>query len=235
MIEITLSGPGKNALGTDAMSALCARIDAARGEPILLTGDGNAFSAGLNLKEVASLDARAMLPFLELLERTMTALYLHPAPTVAAVNGHAVAGGCVLTLCCDRRVVANDPKIKIGINEVALGVVYPPRVFEIVRRRVPPQFAAEAILGAGLHSPTDALWLGLVDEIADDVVTTARARLEALAAHPRAGYAIAKRMLRGGAPQDLVSEADEARLLAEAVPTWVSAEVKAKLAKVLAR
>src|SRR5258708_11699113 len=98
MIEITLAGPGKNALGTETMSALVEKLRAAAGKPVLLVGDGDAFSAGLNLKEVASQDDRGMLVFLELLEQTMTALYQHAAPTVAAVNRHTIAGRCIRRL-----------------------------------------------------------------------------------------------------------------------------------------
>ena len=235
MFEITLAGPGKNALGTQTMTALLAKLGEANGAPVLLSGSGGAFSAGLDLKEVASLDDRAMLAFLELLERTMTALYQHPAPTVAAVNGHAIAGGCILALCCDRRVVSADPRIKIGVNEVALGVEYPPRTFEIVKRRVPAQHIEEVVLGAGLVDPSGALRLGLVDEIADDAIGVARARLTSLATHPKNAYAAAKRALRGAAPSDLVPDAAQSESLRAAAPAWTSPAVKERLAKVLAR
>lgn len=235
MYEIKLEAPGKNALGSKSMAELLDELRKGAGQPLLLTGSGDAFSAGLDLKEVASQDEAGMLAFLELLERVMTALYLYPAPTVACVNGHAIAGGCILALTCDRRVVANGAKIKIGVNEVALGVEYPPRTFEIVRRRVPAQHHEEVILGAGLFDVTNALRLGLVDEIADDAMATARARLEALAANPPRAYAAAKRALRGATPSDLVPDDVQARALRAAVPAWVSPAVKAKLAKVLAR
>ena len=235
MFEITLAGPGKNALGTQTMTALLAKLAEANGAPVLLSGSGGAFSAGLDLKEVASLDAPGMLTFLALLERTMTALYLYPAPTVAAVNGHAIAGGCIVALCCDRRVASAEAKIKIGVNEVALGVEFPPRTFEIVKRRVPAQHIEEVVLGAGLFDPANALRLGLVDEIAEDAVSVARTRLAAFAAHPPSAYAAAKRALRGGMPSDLVPESEQARLLAAAAPAWTSPAVKERLAKVLAR
>src|SRR4051812_20766858 len=101
MVEITMSGPGKNALGTTMMIFLQEKLREAGGAPVLLTGAGDAFSAGLNLKEVASLDAAGMETFLRRLEALIEALYVYPGPVVALVNGHAIAGGCVLTLCCD--------------------------------------------------------------------------------------------------------------------------------------
>src|SRR5436190_21503186 len=128
MFEITMEGPAKNALGTAMMTFLLDQLREAAGRPVLLSGSGDAFSAGLSLKEVASLDAEGMLGFLGLLERCMSALYLYPGPTVALVNGHAIAGGCVLTLCCDYRISTSSPRTRIGLNEVALGVRFPPRI-----------------------------------------------------------------------------------------------------------
>lgn len=233
-VEIVLDTPGKNCLGTASMTSLLARIRAAGDAPLLLGGTADAFSAGLDLKEVASQEAAGMERFLVLLEDVMTALYLHPAPTVAAVNGHAIAGGCVLTLCCDHRVMTDSPRAKIGLNEVALGVRFPPRVLAIVRARVPRQHLAEVVLGAGLHDASSGLRLGLVDELAADVLGVARARLAALAAHPSRAYAMTKRDLRG-TPETLCPEPAWSAALREAVPTWISPSVKEKLTAVLRR
>src|SRR5580658_4730267 len=164
MVEITMNRPAKNALGSDMIAWLLERLEAAAGEPVLLTGSGDAFSAGLNLKEVASHDPPAMERFLTLLERCMSAFYLYPGPVVALVNGHAIAGGAVLMLTCDHRVATRDPRTRIGLNEVALGVRYPPRVFHIVQQRVPRSAHETVFLGAGLFAPGDARAHGLVDE-----------------------------------------------------------------------
>jgi enoyl-CoA hydratase/carnithine racemase len=122
MREITIVGPGKNALSSALMQHLTEQLRAANGEAIVLTGSGDAYSAGLDLKEVASLDGLGMSLFLARLEALMEALYLYPGPSVAYVNGHAIAGGCLLALFCDYRVAAPNPKTKIGLNEVALGL-----------------------------------------------------------------------------------------------------------------
>ena len=95
MHEVILEGPGKNALGSALMRKLLDALQHAAGEPVLLRGAGDAFCAGLNLKEMAGLDAAGMQRFLALLEDMVRMLYEYPGPTVAAVNGHAVAGGCV--------------------------------------------------------------------------------------------------------------------------------------------
>ncbi len=79
-----MDGPGKNALGSTMMTFLIERLRAAAGAPVLLTGAGDAFSAGLDLKEVAAAEGDGMLAFLALLEECMSALYLYPGPLVAA-------------------------------------------------------------------------------------------------------------------------------------------------------
>jgi len=235
MYPITMAGPAKNALGTMMLQFLLDQLDAAAGRPILLTGQGDAFSAGLDLKHVAELDPEGMFTFLLLLERAVSALYLYPGPTVALVNGHAIAGGCVLTLACDHRIAQSDPRIKIGLNEVALGVRFPPRIFAMIRQRVPLQHLQRIILGAELFDPQRALEVGLIDEIADDPTATAQKRLAQLAAYPREAYAIAKRDLRGKTEQDLYPDGEEERSLRESVPLWTAPEVKTTIARVLKR
>src|SRR5262245_9349226 len=126
MVEITLNGPGKNALGAQMMDFLLQELERAKGEPVFITGAGDAFSAGLNLKEVAGLDARGMESFLRTLEALYSALYTYPGPTAAAVNGHAIAGGCLVAMACDIRICTRDPKVRVGLNEVALGLQFPP-------------------------------------------------------------------------------------------------------------
>jgi enoyl-CoA hydratase len=232
MVEIVISAPGKNALSTQSMEELLTKLELAEGRPVLLTGAGDAFSAGLNLKEVASLDRAGMGRFLDLLVRLMETWFAYPGPTVAFVNGHAIAGGCILALTCDYRVALTDPKIRVGINEVAIGLRFPPSIMALLRRRVSPQHLETLVLGAGLHSPAEAARLGLVDETAENGRTRAEQALTGLAAHPRAAYAAAKKDLRASlAP----SPAENARFVEEGLPTWTSAELKDRIAKQLAR
>ena len=235
MVEITMKGLGKNALGTEMMVSLLEQLRVANGAPVLLTGAGDAFSAGLNLKEVAGLDEPAMVAFLARLERLMSALYLYPGPTVAWVNGHAIAGGCVLTLCCDRRFVQDGPKLKLGLNEVALGLRFPPRTLSIVRRRVPLEHHEEVLLGAGLYDPEGAVRVGLVDVVTKDAAAAARAELARLAALPRAAYAHTKGDLRGKVDADLCPDDEWQRRIAEMAPVWTSPAVKERVLAVLAR
>lgn len=232
-VEITIEGPGMNALGTPLMTRLVAAVRAAGDAPILLTGAGRAFSAGLDLKEVVSLDRQSMRAFLERLEELISLIFHHPAPVVAAVNGHAIAGGAVLALCCDAAWCTDDPRARIGLNEVALGLRFPPAVLAAVRHRLDPRQQGEVLLGAGLHAPPDAARLGLVDALDPDPLEAARAHLDRLAAHPPSAYAATKGALRAGVTE--VSPAARATFLEEVVPVWTSDETKSRLLGMLRR
>lgn len=228
MKTILLSGPGKNSLSTELMERTLAAVREAGDAPIFLTGVGDAFSAGLNLKEVAVLDEAGLVRFLGVLEDLVQALYEHPGPTLAWVNGHAIAGGCVMALCCDVRVVTARPGVRIGLNEVALGLRFPPRTYRMCVNRVPGPSLARVLLEAELYEAKEAIELGLVDVLGEE--SDARARLEKLAGHPRDAYGAAKRALRGTLA---VPEAEQRRFLTEVVPKWAAPELKARLRAVL--
>jgi enoyl-CoA hydratase len=228
MLTIRLEGPGKNSLSTELMERTLTAVREAGDAPLLLTGEGDAFSAGLNLKEIAALDVAGLTRFLGVLEDLVTALYEYPGPTVAWVNGHAIAGGCVMTLCCDLRVMTGRAGVRIGLNEVALGLQFPPRTFKMCAHRVPGPALARVLLEAALYPASDAVALGLVDTIGEK--EEALARLEQLAGHPRGAYAAAKRTLRGRLE---VPAAEQRRFVEEIVPTWAAPELKERLRAVL--
>jgi len=231
MHELVISSPGKkNALTTSMLEALVSQLARAAGDPVLLTGEGDAFSAGLDLSEVASLDANGARRLLSALEQLVESLYTYPAPTVALVNGHAIAGGCVLALCCDYRVSTPDARVRIGLNEVALGLLFPPRTLAMVRAQLGMK-AERVVLGARLMDPAGALEAGLIDELADDPRAAALAWLEARARCPRGAYASTKADLRAHALE--ISEMARQRFEEEALPRWISAETKATLARFL--
>jgi enoyl-CoA hydratase len=233
MFEITIAGPAKNALSSAMMQSLLDRLEEAAGRPILLTGSGDSFSAGLDLKEVASLDARGMERFLRLLERLMSTLFSYPAPVVGLINGHAIAGGCILTLCCDHRVALPAPGCKIGLNELALGLRFPPRIMAIVRQRVPPRHLERVVLGAELFDPRTALELGLIDEVVEDGRAAAESALALRAGYDPEAYAATKRTLRG----DAFGRADEddSYFTREVLPGWTSPAVRQRVTALLAR
>jgi enoyl-CoA hydratase/carnithine racemase len=231
-IDLIVEGPGRNALSESVMASIVSPARAAGGRPLYVTGAGSTFSAGLNLKEVASLDETGMRRFLDLLNDVVDALYNYPGPTVACVNGHAIAGGCIVALCCDLRIVAADPAIRIGLNEVALGLEFPPKVLELVRRRVSRRWIDRVILEGALHDAQTAYTLGLVDEVASDAPAVARAALARLARSPSAEYLAAKRALRP--PLDL-SPSEQRYHDEHIVPAWCAPVVKERARAALSR
>ncbi len=233
MVEIVLDGPGKNALGTQLLVSTREALDAAGGRPVLLRGEGDSFSAGLDLREVASLDPKGMTRFLGDLAALLATLWRYPGPTVAAVNGHAIAGGCLVALACDVAVGTSAPKARIGLNEGALDLRFPPTVLRMVRARLTPSAASEVLLGAGLHTPADALRLGLVDRLAEDPVAVAREILAVRAALPSGAYAATKASLRTGVFEE--SPEDAHRFLADVIPVWTGDALRARLAAFLGR
>jgi enoyl-CoA hydratase/carnithine racemase len=131
--------------------------------------------------------------------------------------------------------MTTNPRAKIGLNETALGVRFPPRILAILRRRLPAQHVDRLLLGGDLVGPSDARELGFVDEIADDPVAAAKSRLAILAAHPAAAYAQTKADLRGASPSDLCPDASHEEILRGALATWTSSGVKEKLLRVLGK
>lgn len=229
MQRIVLDAPGKNALSIAVLETLRRDVEATRGEPFLLTGRGDVFCAGLNLKEVSTLDGGGMRKLLVALDEAVEALFHHPAPTVAWVNGHAIAGGCVLALCCDVAVASADPRVRIGLNETAIGLPFPPRVTALARHRLAPGALERVLLGGGLYAPAEARALGLVDAVSEDAGAVAERRLAELAAHPRAAYAANKRQLRDGA----LTDATTVRVFEEILPLWDSDATRSRAAAAL--
>ena len=229
MKNIVLSAPGKNALSIAVLEGLQRDVEAARGEPFLLTGAGDVFCAGLNLKELATLDSVGMHRLLAALDGAVEALFQHPAPTAAWINGHAVAGGCALALCCDVIVASADPRIRIGLNETAIGLPFPPKIAALARHRLPHGSLERVLLGGGLHAPAEARSLGLVDLVAEDARSVAEQELARLAAHPRAAYAANKRQLRSSA----LTPPDADRIQVEVLAVWDSEETRLRAASAL--
>ena len=231
MVEILIDGPGKNALGSALIDKLSAQMDAADGAPLLFTGSGDAFSAGLNLKEVGSLEAEGMNAFLDRLENFIRKIWLYPGPTVAAVNGHAIAGGCIVAMACDVAIATTNPKARIGLNEVAIGLRFPPGILRFVKARVSTELLSEVVLGAGLHAPDDAARLGLVSRTSADPLSEGRTVLAQLAKHSPAAYAATKSDLRQGTMD--TTPAERQAFVDDVVPFWTSPELKAMIRSLL--
>jgi len=198
---ITLDDGKVNAMALPFFEALNGALDRAERErpvAVVIAGRLGYFSAGLNLKVLPTLPPdefkRCMLAF----GTTMLRVFTFPVPTIAAVTGHAIAGGAFLAFACDRRHVA-DGLYKIHVNEVAIALPLPTWALVLATNAIPRRWHAEAILHARAYGPAEAREREIVDEVVpptESVVAMARRAGERLAGLDLGAYATAKRRLR---------------------------------------
>ena len=129
----------------------------------VIAADGPAFSAGLNLKTVPSLDRLGQRRLVDALNEAFGTLYGWPKPLVAAVNGHAIAGGLILALCADWRVAADVP-MQVSLAEVRVGVTYPVAALEVARSELSPAAARRLMLLGETLDAAGAEALAVFDE-----------------------------------------------------------------------
>lgn len=173
--EIQLARPPANALNLELLQAMQQAIadTVANGSKgIVLSGATGMFCAGVDVPALLGTDRNTVHAFWRALYRTCSALATSPVPIVAAITGHSPAGGAVLALFCDYRVMAEGP-YKIGLNEVQVGLTVPEPI-QMAMRRVLGSYRAERLLVSGrMLEAGDALACGLVDELTGvDQVTT---------------------------------------------------------------
>ena len=126
----------------------------------MLTGAGTMFSAGVDLKRLSAGGADYVRAFLPALHKLYEEVFFHPKPVVAAINGHAVAGGAILACCADRRIMAHEAG-RIGVTEMLVGVPFPALAFEMLRAAVPAEYLAEFAYSGATYMTDDALeWAG---------------------------------------------------------------------------
>jgi enoyl-CoA hydratase len=196
---VTLAHPPANAMDAASLNELADIFDRLANDigvtAVVITGEGRSFSAGLDLKAIQHSEPGHQEELIEALNRAFLAVYSCPRLVVGAVNGHAIAGGLVLALCCDIRLVA-DVDLKVGLAEVRVGVPYPVGAIEVVRRELAAPIARRLVLGGDLIGPQTAVELGVFDRVVpgDELVATA---LAAAGDHkPPVGYARIKAQLR---------------------------------------
>jgi enoyl-CoA hydratase/carnithine racemase len=168
-----------NALTAPLLDAIERGFDAAEHAgvaAVVLTGDGKAFSAGLALPELYDLDRAAMRGHIARFEAVMRRVLAFPRATVAMIDGHAIAGGCVLALMCDARLVRAGGTLRIGLNEVQLGIGLPAIVVEPLRTRVAPSRLAPIALEGRLFDAREAVEVGLADAAGTEADAVERAR-----------------------------------------------------------
>ncbi len=200
ILELHLARPPVNALNPELIAALRTAItDAPRNgaAALVLSGSPGLFSAGLDIPALLQLDRAAMRAFWNDFFGVCAALARAPIPVAAAVTGHSPAGGAVLAIFCDYRVMARG-EVRIGLNEVQVGLTVPDCIQAGLRRLV-GSYRAERLLTAGaLLDSEAALAAGMVDELTDvdHVVQRTLVWLEAMLALPRQAMLTTRAMAR---------------------------------------
>ena len=229
---LTLSSGKVNAMDVDLLSDLTSalrELERTDSTPLVLTGAGQAFSAGVDLVQVLDGGPDYVGALLAALSAAFVSVFGFPGPTVAAINGAAIAGGCVLACACDRRLIAADGLI--GASELRVGVPFPAAALEILRYAC-GDHAEEVMLGGRLYRGADALACRLAQTVvADDLVGQAVAAAAELGTIPAGSYRNTKTQLRGPA----LSRIAEAALDDEVRQIWASPSTAAAIRSHLER
>lgn len=240
---LRLSRPPVNALNPTLCRELIAAFEHALGDDVrgvVLAGNSRIFSAGLDVPFLLSLgdDRRALHEAWQAFFGAARQLARARVPVVAALTGHAPAGGCVLALCCDYRVMARSPDpakpMLIGLNEVEVGLPVPDGIQRLMRRVVGAHRAERLLVSGTMVSAEQALEIGLVDElaVAEDVVARAIAWLETLLQRPHQPMLKTRTIAR----EDLIESLSSDYInLDRFVEDWYEPDTQAGLKALVAR
>lgn len=199
---LTLSRRPVNALDLDAVLACEEAFGRFAVTPpaigLVLTGEGAAFSARVDVRAFSGYDRATRTRMVLAITRMTAALLSISAPTIVAINGHALGGGLVLALCCDYRLVVDDPSIRLGIPEAKAGVPFPAGPRQIIAHELPAPMLRRLALASEIVSPAALVGAGVMDENVprETLADGALAAAQRLAAQP--GFVAVKRQVRGG-------------------------------------
>jgi enoyl-CoA hydratase len=204
-ITIVRMAHGKvNALDVELLQAIAKAFGGLEpGRAVVFTGAGRSFSAGVDLKRITDGGMDYVRVFRPSLSAAVMAVFDHPGPVVAAVNGHAIAGGCVLAAACDRRLMSGGT---IGLTEMRVGVPFPSVPMEVMRHVMGPA-VRRLVWDAELLDPAAAQAAGLVDEVVapESLLAAAAAAAARLARITPEVFTYTKRQLQGPARDRLAS------------------------------
>lgn len=223
IVTLRLAHGKVSAMDLELCEELRRQLDGSRdARALILTGTGSSFSAGVDLFRLIDGGAAYLERFWPALSGVLETLFVFPRPVVAAVNGHAIAGGCFLAASCDYRLMSGG---KIGVPELLVGVPFPTVIMEILKFVAGRDAQVLAYSGVTL-GPEEARGKGLIDEVvdADRLLGRAREVAERFAAIPADSFRITKLQLRRGIDDD-----------AEALRVWSRPETHAHIREYLSR
>ena len=237
-VEVVRLERGKvNALDLELVTALeetLAELERSDARAVVLTGAGRSFSAGVDLFRVLGDGPEYVQRFVPHVVSAFRKLFTFPRPVVAAINGHAIAGGCVVAWACDHRIMA-EGEGTIGVPELLVGVPWPVLALEIVRFAVPHFRAQDLVYSGRTVGPDEARRMGIVDETVEPerLLESALEVAERLASIPPAAFRLAKRQLRDPALERADTVGRE--MDAEVARSWASPETAAAIRSYLDR
>jgi enoyl-CoA hydratase len=203
LATLTMDDGKVNAFDQAFFTELDASLDeCAEDAAVVIVGRPGMFSAGLNTKILADISPEDFGELLTAFGRTMLRVWLEPRPVVAAVTGHAIAGGTILAMACDHAVAA-DGDFRWGLTETTIGFAMPQWILTIARGNLRNDRLDDLVLPGALVSPAEAVEVGYADALAgpDDVLAATTDRARELAQLPLAAYRATKHQIRGAAAQ----------------------------------
>jgi enoyl-CoA hydratase len=210
LVVVTLDDGKVNAFDVPFFTELDAALDEHPDRALVIAGREGMFSAGLNVKTMATLDIDGLTDLLVHFGRTMHRVWLEPRPVVVAATGHAIAGGTILAMCADHAVAA-EGSFGWGLTETTIGFPLPDWIIAIARGNVRADRLDDLILPGTTVPPAAAVAVGFADVAvpADAVMETALSRARELAKLPRSAYAETKRKLREPASKASLADVED--------------------------
>lgn len=215
-----------NALDTELCQALNDALERSRAaSAVVLTGDARIFSAGVDLLRLLNDGSDYRRALVKSLGEVLDSLFFYPRPVVAAINGHAIAGGCILACAADHRVMTREAA-RIGVPELLVGVPFPAIALEIMRATATAYHLQQLIYRGLTCEPLQALAWGLVDELVDkeQVLERALVRARELAAIPARSFELTKLQARSPSRERLAQPARQ-EVDAQVLEAWNSPEI----------
>jgi enoyl-CoA hydratase/carnithine racemase len=229
---LTLHRGKVNALNRPVLQELCSLLEEleidSSSRALVLTGRGKFFSFGLDVPELYPLPKEDFAEFVRFFTGLYTLIYSYPKPLVAALNGHTIAGGCMLALACDRRLMA-EGKGKIALNEITFGSSVFAGSVEMLRACVGGRNAERILLTGEMFSPDRAEALSLVDRVvpAQDLTAVAVEEARGMASGDSVAFTALKHLIRG--PVMEIMREREGDSIREFVDIWYSDSTREQL------
>jgi enoyl-CoA hydratase/carnithine racemase len=188
---------------------------------VILTGEGKFFTFGFDIPEFLNYSKESFVRYLTKFTGLYTDIFLYPKAVVAALNGHTVAGGCMLAIACDYRIMVQD-SAKISLNEINFGSSVFAGSVEMMKLWLGQRKVESALLSGAMYSAEEALEIGLIDEIVlkDDLDSEARRKALEYASQDSAAFMSIKKLLRNPVAEEMMKR-EKASIL-EFVDIWYS-------------